>query len=121
LKAGEIIEYGKNLFFPSGISTRGPESNFTFSLKDFKECDIGNEMKIEECILKQSYIYTTRKQSMDENENSDDSLPDPDFLSKGEKKTFEHLLPISNRHSNVGLSLHNTPVVLTTSTIVDKK
>ncbi|XP_057678137.1 uncharacterized protein LOC130907274 [Corythoichthys intestinalis] len=44
----EILKQGKSLFFPDGVSTKGPECNFVFDVWDFKHNPFPKDFSIEQ-------------------------------------------------------------------------
>lgn len=44
-----LIEYGKNLFFPEGISSKGKIEDFKFDILDFKETPLAKDISVEDC------------------------------------------------------------------------
>ncbi len=45
----DLIRKGKDLFFPDGVSTKGPEKMFSFDLLDFKETPLPEGVSVGDC------------------------------------------------------------------------
>lgn len=75
-KPKDILEHGKKIFFPKGVSKRGKLSDFTFELRDFSAQAIPNESTVGDMYestdvkMLRYYIFTKRKadQSYDSDE-----------------------------------------------------
>lgn len=95
---GQILEMGKELFFPDGISTKGPAEDFTFEVCDFKRNQINSEYTVgglyEQTRLKllRFYICTKEKSPSSESsseedecheDSSDDSITDSQLTKHG--------------------------------------
>ncbi|XP_057203027.1 uncharacterized protein LOC130562169 [Triplophysa rosa] len=44
----DLINLGKELFFPKGQSKKGPEANFSFKIYDFQECEMSHDITVGE-------------------------------------------------------------------------
>ncbi|KAK5859317.1 hypothetical protein PBY51_020881 [Eleginops maclovinus] len=75
----EILKEGKNLFFPNGISNKGPESDFTFDVWDFKQNPFTDHVSIAaiydtvKLAKLRFYIATRPKPHSDEDASTYDS------------------------------------------------
>ena len=45
----KLLEIGKELFFPQGESTKGPSTDFSFDILDFKETSLPDKISVSEC------------------------------------------------------------------------
>ncbi|XP_060595302.1 G2/M phase-specific E3 ubiquitin-protein ligase-like [Ruditapes philippinarum] len=65
----DLIEVGKRLFFPDGMSKKGAVDEFKFDILDFKETKLPENITVSECydLFKTGvvtfYLHTTRKDS----------------------------------------------------------
>lgn len=84
----QIMEMGKNLFFPNGESPKGPETDFTFQVCDFKRNQIPLDATVgilyEETKLKLLRFYICTKQEV--------CLTDVESLSDEEESNEQSLL-----------------------------
>lgn len=66
-KPKDILEHGKKIFFPKGVSKRGKLSNFSFELRDFSaqaipsESTVGDMYESTDVKMLRYYIFTKRK------------------------------------------------------------
>lgn len=65
----ELMKIGKELFFPKGISSKGPAENYTFEIRDFSQTEIPVNLTVNE-LYEQSklrmlrlYVYTKEVES----------------------------------------------------------
>lgn len=72
----ELKEMGSSLFFPEGISLRGPLDNFVTSIRDFQEKEVDGSIDIESMYEKTKmrilrFYFCTKEKEVD----SDEELP----------------------------------------------
>lgn len=66
-KPKDILEHGKKIFFPKGVSKRGKLSDFNFELRDFSaqaipsESTVGDMYESTDVKMLRYYIFTKRK------------------------------------------------------------
>ncbi|CAG9773407.1 unnamed protein product [Ceutorhynchus assimilis] len=73
----EVLQMAKDLFFPNGMSTKGPISNFEVELVDYKSHNFDENLSIQEMYdlaalpTLRFYLATTRKIGVDEEDDED--------------------------------------------------
>ncbi|XP_059906618.1 uncharacterized protein LOC132456289 [Gadus macrocephalus] len=83
----QVLETGKQLFFPNGSSTKGPQHTFDFEVRDFKRNCIPLEETVgklyESTKLKLLRFYICSKDKFSVEDESDSSTEDLEDLSTG--------------------------------------
>lgn len=86
----ELMRIGKDLFFPKGVSSKGPAASYTFEMRDFSQTTIPFSITVNE-LYEQSklrmlrlYICTMEKDLVNSPQVSSDSSSDfaPDELER---------------------------------------
>lgn len=79
-RKSDILEEGKKLFFPQGISSKGRADEYKFDVMDYQEHILDEVSSVGEIYRKTCFpilrLYlSTKKQSKDEDTSDDDELP----------------------------------------------
>ena len=93
----QVLETGKQLFFPNGSSTKGPQHIFDFEVRDFKRNCIPLEETVgklyESTKLKLLRFYICSKDKFSVEDESDSSTEDLEDLSTGVCYFYSFLFP----------------------------
>lgn len=119
-RCSEVLKMAKKLFFPGGISTKGPITDFHIELVDYKSHSFDQNLTIQEMYEMAAlptlrfYLATTKK-TEDDAENDDDFIPATQTSTRMRSNNFvESTHVISTR--SAGLSERTFPS--TTSTVL---
>lgn len=113
----QLLDTGKQLFFPDGLSTKGPQENFDFEMRDFKRNSIPLEETVgklyESTKLKILRFYICSKDKFSDQssveDESDSSTEDVEYLDTGVCYCYSFLFlwTVKSDHKQLGYGSNN--------------